>query len=909
MENQLINKTYYHTYTEGILNVEPIKILGELFKGEQQNEMPDLSYIRFAQGEVYYFFQDFESAIFKWENVSNELKPWAQKNIADAHVKMNLLAIAEDYYNAIETDSEVLKTEVLMQLFSLYIQLGKYGKAVSSIKRAVEINPDYPQVTAMAREFFEEQQDWENAIELAANEAKRTESLSWFLVLEKYVEQGHTSTIHPNYFSEVLMILYNIDLNRFEDLTTALWNSYMQNDLYFSWLEEINSFLLSVEPEQSYAWNKLFSQYNVAYFELLDGNYLVEEFSYLIPTHLTNWLKISTASNAVLAASAVLTWNEIFPSHMEASTVAEAENRLSKSARYQNGMEDGVSLFKSIIGWAEKEGLLWDKRYHWMIDELQDLNHHHLMITGTEATGKAAFVNTLLEEELSEDTSNAIVLYKDADNAKIKAITQEEEKSIAEHNDFKEAAQDSETIVSCRMPVTFLNNHNLALIDSPAITVQNEFRSQENQYLKLADSLLFVINADFNLTGNELDKALKMKEQSPELPIHFLLCSKTDQQSAIKRTNKIITRINSYFTNAKVFTFIINEDSKKQIDALSAFIKSIKNGQKLEEHRTTNILYYIRKSMDFLLYKREEEEISLRDRIEWNEEIVAKLNGAQNQLFDIEENAAQVIKNSYSSIIEKWRRDLKTKLPILIQQSAEIVQQDSDIRKIHSELNSEINKRINHYIEETVLPDIYVDLLKWVEDSEMELKESETYFREMCESFNQLYGEEKISFECDSRVLNDWNRDIERMTIRNIQLTEATFISYHASSQFLWKGAGKLVDTLLKNKDLLHDKFKQYIKGKDYSKTIKMITDEFMQQFEIFDKSIKRDVHMFFADPNRVIKEILAETHDDIERNNASLNDMQKQPDLYRNPITLFEIKLRQLDWMATSNQRIYEKN
>ncbi len=60
---------------------------------------------------------------------------------------------------------------------------------------------------------------------------------------------------------------------------------------------------------------------------------------------------------------------------------------------------------------------------------------------------------------------------------------------------------------------------------------------------------------------------------------------------------------------------------------------------------------------------------------------------------------------------------------------------------------------------------------------------------------------------------------------------------------------------------------------------------------------------------NHVIQEILAETHDEIERNNASLNDMKKQPELYRNPITLFEIKLRQLEWMATANQRIYEKN
>ncbi|WP_231735241.1 GTPase domain-containing protein [Gracilibacillus massiliensis] len=909
MENQLISKSYYHTYTDGINNVEPIKILGELYNEEQQNEMPELSYIRFAQGEVYYFYQDFESAIFKWENVSNELKPWAQKNIADAHVKMNLLAIAEDYYNSVETDSDVLKTEVLLQLFSLYTQLGKYAKAVNSIKQAVDINPDYPQVTDTARGFFEEQEDWENAVELAANEAKRTESLLWFKILEEYVEQGHTSSIHPNYFSEVLTILYHVDHNRFESITTTLWNSYKQNDLYFSWLEEINNLLLSVDPEPSYVWSKLSDQYKITYFELLNGNYLIEEFAYLMPTHLTNWMKTATASNAVIASSAVLTWNEIYPSSIEASTIDKAESLVSQSARYQHGMEDGVTLFKSIMGWAEKEGLSSDKRYQWLINELQDLNHYHLMITGTEATGKATFVNTILEEELSEETSNATVLYKDADNAKIKAITQEEERSISEHHDFKEAALAGQSLISCRMPVSFLNNHKLALIDSPALTGQNEFRSQANQYLKLADGLLFVINADSNLTSNELDTAVKIKEQAPDLPIHFLLCSKIERHTAIERTNKISTRINSYFSNAKVFTFFVEEGKNNQIDEFSAFIKSIKNERYIEDNRTASILYYIKKSMDFLLDKREEAEISLRDRIEWNEEIVTKLKGAQNQLRDIEENSAKVIKNAYSKIIEKWRQDLKTKLPILIQQSAEVVKKDSDLSKIHSELNHEINKRTNQYIEDTVLPDLYVDLQRWIENSENELKESQTYLREMCESFNHLYGEEKISFECDSRVLNDWNRDIDRMTRRNIQLTETTFISHYASSEVLWKGAGKLVDTLLKNKEILHDKFKQYIKGKDYSKTIKSVIDEFMQQFEIFEKSIERDINMFFADPDNVLRETLSETYDEIESNKANLNDMQKKPELYRNPITLFEIKLRQLEWIATANQLIYEKN
>lgn len=50
LEKQLINKCYYKTFTEGSENEHPIKVLGELSILEQQKEVTDLSYIRFAQG-------------------------------------------------------------------------------------------------------------------------------------------------------------------------------------------------------------------------------------------------------------------------------------------------------------------------------------------------------------------------------------------------------------------------------------------------------------------------------------------------------------------------------------------------------------------------------------------------------------------------------------------------------------------------------------------------------------------------------------------------------------------------------------------------------------------------------------------------------------------------------------------
>ncbi|MDQ0157458.1 hypothetical protein [Robertmurraya andreesenii] len=125
LEEQLTKKSYFEQFTSAHKDRQPVQVLGELFFEEQQKEAYDLSYIRFAQGEIYFHCMDFETAIYKWESIHNELEPWAKKNMADAYVELGLYAHAEDLYKAIVTDSLILNTEIGLELFSLYIRLRK----------------------------------------------------------------------------------------------------------------------------------------------------------------------------------------------------------------------------------------------------------------------------------------------------------------------------------------------------------------------------------------------------------------------------------------------------------------------------------------------------------------------------------------------------------------------------------------------------------------------------------------------------------------------------------------------------------------------------------------------------------------------------------------------------------------
>ena len=94
MEERLIQKKFYETLVN-TSEKHPIESLGEIFIDEQKKDIPNLTDIRFAQGEVYFLHLDYEAAIFKWQNIMGNLSGWAQKNIADAYFELELYDTAE----------------------------------------------------------------------------------------------------------------------------------------------------------------------------------------------------------------------------------------------------------------------------------------------------------------------------------------------------------------------------------------------------------------------------------------------------------------------------------------------------------------------------------------------------------------------------------------------------------------------------------------------------------------------------------------------------------------------------------------------------------------------------------------------------------------------------------------------
>lgn len=883
LEEQLVNKQYYETFMEPYENRHPVVVLGEAYMNEQRSELVELSYIRFAQGEVYFQSKDYETAIFKWENINNELQPWAKKNMADAYFELELYPNAEEIYKSIIIDSPALNVEVALKLFELYIRKENLDSAVQMIKRAILINPDYYNVTELANLFFEEREDWENAIELAVNEAIRIKGMRWVDRLIELVDNGRTKSLKPQYFSQILMMLANQDIRRFELLAQALWNSYKQQKDYFPWLLEFNRLFENIELSQSMP--DLSLMYQDAYLYLLDGKFFIKEVSDIIPGLLTNWMKVAD-KDVAFATAAVLAWSEMFPSSIQSEKVYEAEKLMFKTGNSKVTLLDSLNLFDTIVSWAEDQDMSVSPKLKWMVDNISDLQTSYLLVAGDSGNAKTAFLHNLLGESSLHSNTSANVMYTNHDTDEIYEITDLSDSAINRNQSAGEPDW-----LEIKVPNVILREHNLAIMNSNGLNRDND------ESLNMADSLIFLVNEWEPFNEQERELFVYLQQNKPDLPVHFLLLKNSDTVSG-----NLSSIIGSYFPKAKQFTLSLQGTGWRELHDLGEFLKDSVNSHSLEEDRSEKVLYLVRKLTGQLLEKRVERENNLDESIKWNEQLLSKLNGAIHQLSDVKSENTRLIKKALKKVKDDIEIEVIDSLPGILRECSALIKDDSDLGKIHFELNKEMNKRIDAFVNETILPKFHDSLQRWIQASGDEFTESQTFLDGLCDGFNALYEEDRLQLDCDFKVLDDWGRDIVRITC-NVHLEDVNIFLRRTPAQVLLKGAGKLLGPLSQNKSILANKYKSFIENEEYYEISKSIANKILHQVELIENGIDRDVSIFFQNPEKTMLKLTEETKATIESSKEMLKELQAKPETYQDPMTLFQNRLRQYEWVMIAGK------
>ncbi|WP_406904082.1 tetratricopeptide repeat protein [Bacillus cereus] len=905
IENQFIQKVYYKTFLTEETSTPASEVLGEAYINESKNEFSNISNIRFAQGEFYYQNKDFEAAIFKWEKVNNALALWATKNIADAYFELGFLPKAEEIYQSIQTEDTTLTMEVSLQLLSLYIEQDRLGLAFKTISEAVAFQPDYPNITAIARSFYEKQEDWNNAIELAVQEGIRTQSLHWFDTLITYINKGFTKNIKPEYFYESLKALYAVDQAQFKELVIALWNSYQHESLYLPWIQSINHLFLHIETDNNDDWNEISTRYQETYFALITGNHFMHELNGLVPNLLTNWFSLTKAKDSLVVSAAVLAWNEVSPTTLESLLVKSAGSLLSNtSAEADVNMETVSHLFETITVWAEKNDVDLSHQFTLLVHELFDLNVTPILIAGTSDHDKTSFVNSILGENILTETLTTPILFKDASQTEITEFTELDIRNIPNLDEFHQITATSaqseleKKCIEIKLPSRFLRKNKFTFLITPSIQGQLDKNNAYFEYLQAADSLVYVLNSSSPLHSQEIDTLIYLREQVPNLQIHFV--SHTNNTTT---DEKLISKLKVHFPDAQFFPYSPSQESSQQLGDVTESILSNLAKRDIEKERIEKLIWFTQKTIAYLINERVELENTLVKSVRWNKHISVKLTGFINNLTALEKDKIRSITESYLLTKEEITRDIHSQIPELLQSCSDLVQEDSDFKLVHEELNAAMNERVQKHVQQVLLPKFTGSIQEWIETAHNEFIQAQAYLDEMSETFNKLYKEERMKLPCDFKLLDDWNRDVVRMTNR-ITVTNINILLRFTPTQFFLKSAGKLFGNMQKNQSMLANKYKQYIETEDYTEIAHTISKQFFLQFEVFEGALERDIMMFFKDPLNILKQNVDAAQLEIKEDEQTLATLRSNPETYHDPLALFKLQLLQHKFVLSTTKK-----
>lgn len=322
----------------------------------------------------------------------------------------------------------------------------------------------------------------------------------------------------------------------------------------------------------------------------------------------------------------------------------------------------------------------------------------------------------------------------------------------------------------------------------------------------------------------------------------------------------------------------------------------------MKDKRLAKLLFYIRMLLSGFLQKRIDVENQLVEAVRWNEDMHSKLNGAVNQLVDLVANKTETLAKSYREIKNTIEKEIADTVPKMLRECSGLIKENSDFTRIHLDLNDEMNHKLQQFLGEQMMPKYFRLLQDWIETSKIEFAQSQEFLNELAEGFNNMFGEERLTLSCDFKVLDDWRRDTERMT-SGFRLEKVNILLRRTPSQLLLKSAGKLFGALAQNKAMLYNKFKAFVENEEYLDVAATVGQQFFQPFELFEKSLERDVSMFFKGPLAILNDTVEEVHSEIQTNRELLDQMNTNPEMFRDPLTLFEVRLRQFEWMTVAGK------
>ncbi|UTR13973.1 hypothetical protein MM221_15350 [Salipaludibacillus sp. LMS25] len=885
VEEYMINKTFFKTIVDETNQQSPVKSLGQQFYDTQMDETADLSSVRFAQGEVYYHHKDMESAVYKWELVKNELQPWARKNIGDAYYEMGWLREAESTYTSIQSESPVLSVEISLQLLQLYADKNNKDKVHQYIKKALAIDPNYPNVTDIARTFYEDEQDWHKAVELAVRESVRTTTPKWFAILTDYAERGYTTAFAPEYFENVLLAVAHTEQRVLSKLASALWESYYGTPANMAWVQTLNAVTAKITISNEVHWHSLNRLYYKNYLEFMSGSYLLGDLKPLLPEMLNGWIKMTKGSDSVYPAAAILAWNESVSGTLSQETAAAAEDTFTDSVTPSISMENMTALLETILQWADDNDVIVEPKIKWLVSQLWASQGRNILITGGSQSHNTTMLNKLLGEELFKGET-ATVFVKHGEKPALNAVSAD---GLAQVEDMNELTAND--LIELTWSSSLLKDEDTSLIVAKYSADPTASAGPDFDFVATADDVFYLIDATAERMEKEYERLLAFAEKHRADTVHFVISSTPDRD-----LKDVTSRINELFTKAHILTVFSNRDANQMVEV----IQKEESGEEVTGH-TTKYLNVLRSLLSHLLDRRETKENTYKQTIKFNEKLTEHVEAYQAGITERETEKYEELADAYRAIKEEMKSKVWEDVPAFLKETANEIDEESDFKNLHNELNDKMNRKIQLYLSDQLIPDMQTAFNDWLVDAKASMDDLQAYLDNASKTLNNMYGETTVALQMDFQVVTDWKRDLNRM-VNRVDLKEINIMNRLKPTQFLLKSAGKLLGNFQQNNQMLYNQYQKYLENDNFEDATTLIIKHVFFEFDLFEKNLKADIRLCVEEAARDLEGHKVEAGAQIKKAQDNLTLMKDHPASFYDPLKIFEIRLQQYQLMSEKN-------
>ncbi|MFC4322571.1 dynamin family protein [Litchfieldia salsa] len=910
-EEKLTEKQFYQTRVKGHSQLEDLLSLSKQLNGLTARDSEQLNEVRFAQAELYFSLEDYETAIYKWEqiNQSSPLSGWASKNIGDSYAILGFTKNAESTYQSIHTSSTVLKMESLLAQYSLNVSQQKTDKLLPIIDKLVATDWSYKDVFELAISFYEEKEEYLSAFTLVVTKLEKEFNASLLAKIFSYVQLTEANKLNPAFtVPRLLKLLWREDQGSLNTCFQMLHTYYLDSNYFINWLDNL---FVAIQDSADHFGKFLLDGQSGSFYQMINGlvspSYKMKEIEHVITMHLPAYIQMCESLPLKHAmVSLMQAWQEMNPQ----STSRLTSERLPVSAEKIYEYTLMKETYLSVIDWMKSLELDYDAYSTWWLNYFLGEPKRKVLITGSFSNGKSSFINSILGEQLLITdllpTTSVVTLLSYGETREMIEIHQQSISTIKtselEHRttiDHEKDGKHSTALISIQSNSAPLADYNVTLIDTPGFNDHEHTKNPTYDYLYLADEILFIFSAETPFKKTEKEILLKIKDARPDFPVRFILnkADYLDEDELDEVIEDVERKLSKQFgIQTQVIPYSSVHTGSMEKNELQRYFQKL-NEVNVDQARIKKSIPYFKMLLDqFDHFVHEKEKqintLALRKRKE-----VEELNALKQKALQVKNELTSKCIQEYVKLTTDIYHEVKEKTNIELKQYAEKIDVHTDFDQIHLILDEEMNQALEWKLRNQIIPQIYQKFGFWLFKTKEHFEPTERVLQSFGKEIEDIINtEQEMTFALNNDKFSEEMKHHLQQLVGSIDYKPIDILNKINPFQTFLKGVGRLLGGRSPSTTLRAEEYRQFLQNKSYDDAIAKYLYNITKSLGQFEATIRQQLDGTFQSFEQTLEGEIQNSKKDMLNHATHLKQLYNEKPNYTETIDMYKLKIRAIE-------------